>query len=165
MTATTSRYDLAITLPTGFRSAGTYSLVLEDDALYVLRLSGAMGPQIDADAFLDNRSTVGDKLSAGLGVAMAQPVLKMMEKKYGAAMDAGLERLEAQGAQAMAEEKGSYRFSKGDLKSLDAGQKGAIETLTLKTKARSFPFRIGARTGPNLRAFLEQVRSWANLGN
>ncbi|MGB3544365.1 hypothetical protein [Rubrivirga sp.] len=174
MTATTTnRFDLAVTLPTGFRWGGTYSLVLEDDALYVIRLSGVSGkgPQVDADAFLDHNSTAGDKISAHLGVAMAQPAIKMMEKKFGAKRDAsvgleaslGLERLEAQGARAMADEKGSYRFERGDLKSLKAGRKGNIETLTLKTKARSFPFRLGSRTGAPLKAFLEDVRSWAGI--
>lgn len=157
------RYDLAITLPTMFRSAGTYSLALDGDALYVIRLSGAMGPQVDADAFLAHRTErdVAHEAGVHLGVAMAQPVLKMMEKKFGAQIDAGLDQIETRGFAAMAEEKGSFRFDRGDIKAVEPGKKGAIETLTLKTSARAFPFRIGATTGADLRSFLDEVRQWA----
>lgn len=164
MTAvSTDRYDLAITLPTGFRSAGAYSLVLEDDAFYVIRLSGALGPQVDADAFLDHTSGVGDRISAELGVAMAQPVLKKRAAKYATDREAALDRLEAKGARAMADEKGSYQFARGDLKSLETKRKGAGEVMVLKTRGRSFAFRLGSSTGPDLRAFLEDVRAWAGL--
>lgn len=165
----TARIEPVATLASGFRWAATYSLALDGDALYVVRVGPAMGPRADASGYVSFVEGPGEvdlvaRAGAALGVAAAQPALRTIGASYGAKIQAGLERLAERGHAALADEKGSFRFSRSDVTAFEPGRKGRVPTLTLKTSARSFPFRVAPAGAAELEAFAGAVREWAGVG-
>ncbi|MEM1116095.1 MAG: hypothetical protein AAF845_15790 [Bacteroidota bacterium] len=172
----THRIEPVETFASMFRWAATYSLLLTDDALYVVRVGPAMGGTGGAEGYLtgvqaaldaeherDERQSTDDtarELGAGLGVAMAAPVLQRVEASYGAQVAQGLARLAETGHEAMVSEKGSFRLGPADVTSFTAGRKGANETMDLKTSARDFQFKVLPAGADDLRAFAEAVEAW-----
>lgn len=158
-----------------FRWAATYSLLLTDDALFVVRVGPAMGGQGGAEGYitatqrqldaqpdsLDASDRVIENAGEGLGLALAAPVLQKVEARYGQQVAAGLERLEATGHEAMAGEKGSFRLSRSDVQSFSPGRKGSLETMELKTSGRDFQFKVAPGGANELRAFAQAVEAWA----
>lgn len=164
-----ARIEPVATLASGFRWAATYSLALTEDALYVIRLGPAMGPAADASGYIANQERGhGDvdlvaRAGAAIGVAAAQPALKAIEANYGGKISAGLARLAERGHAAMAEEKGSFRLTASDVTAFEPGRKGRIPTLTLKTSARPFSFRVAEAGAAEFEAFATAVRRWAGI--
>jgi hypothetical protein len=165
----TARIEPVATLASGFRWAATYSLALADDALYVVRLGPAMGPGADASGYVahvENGPGGVDlvaRAGAALGTAAAQPALRAIGARYGAKIDAGLARLAERGHAALADEKGSFRFGPSDVTAFEPGRKGRLPTLTLKTSARPFPFRVAEAGAEEFEAFAAAVRRWAGV--
>ncbi|MEM0962444.1 MAG: hypothetical protein AAGK21_07930 [Bacteroidota bacterium] len=164
----TARIEPVATLASGFRWAATYSLLLDGDHLYVVRVGPAMGPGTDASGYIAHVESPGEidvqaRLAGALGVAAAQPALRAIGKNYGAKIEAGFVQLAERGHDAMADEKGSFRFSRSDVTAFEAGRKGQIDTLTLVTSARTFPFRVAEAGTEDFEAFAGAVRQWAGI--
>ena len=135
----TRRIEPVETYASLFRWAATYSLLLTDDVLHVVRLGPAMGGvggaegyltgasrQLDAEARRDRlagNEDLGQETGAALGVALAAPVLERVEARYGAQVAAGVRQLEARGHEALSAEKGSIRFMLSEIQSFGPGKK------------------------------------------
>ena len=90
-------------------------------------------------------------------MALAAPVLERVEARYGAQVAEGIRRLEAQGHEALATEKGSFRFALSEVRSFGPGTKGALDTMDLTTSGRDFSFKVLPGGADDLRAFAEAV--------
>ncbi|MBC14091.1 MAG: hypothetical protein CMM85_14100 [Rhodothermaceae bacterium] len=169
----TRRIEPVETYASLFRWAATYSLLLTDDVLHVVRLGPAMGGvggaegyltgasrQLDAEARRDRlagNEDLSQETGAALGVALAAPVLERVEARYGAQVAAGVRQLEARGHEALSAEKGSFRFMLSEIQSFGPGKKGALDTMDLKTSGRDFQFKVAPGGGDDLRAFADAV--------
>lgn len=141
------RLDRVATMPGAVRSARTYSLLLDGSTLYVLDVGPAMGP----------RANVG-----GIAQWLADKMIARIVKKTNAKVEAGIADLNTRGHEAVAQNKGSYRFSPGDVTRCEMGTNGyGLTSLKLKTGARSFAFVPPPGGEADLEAFGEAVRAWA----
>ncbi|WP_412067118.1 hypothetical protein [Rubrivirga sp. IMCC43871] len=169
----TRRIEPVETYATLFRWAATYSLLLTDDTLHVVRLGPAMGAVGGAEGYLTGASRVldeearQDRLTGNgdlvretgndLGVAMAAPVLERVEARYGVKVAEGVQRLASRGHHALSAEKGSFQFRLSEIQSFGPGKKGGLDTMDLKTSGRDFPFKVLPGGASDLRAFADAV--------
>ncbi|GAB5537316.1 MAG: hypothetical protein Rubg2KO_35650 [Rubricoccaceae bacterium] len=158
-----------------FRWAATYSLLLTDEALFVVRVGPAMGGQGGAQGYitatqrqldaqrdaLDATDRAIENAGEGLGLALAAPVLEKVEARYGKQVADGLERLHASSHEALVGEKGSFRFTRPEVQSFSPGRKGSLDTMELKTTGRDFQFKVLPGGRDELAAFARAVSEWA----
>ena len=141
------RLDRVATMPGALRSARTYSLVLDGSTLYVLDIGPAMGPK---------------PRTSGLVKWLSDKMIARIKTRTDATVAAGLADLDARRPEALAEEKGSFRFSPGEVTACEMGTNGWGRTsLKLETSARSFAFVASPGEEIALSAFGDQIRAWA----
>lgn len=156
-----ARLEPVTTLPGLVRRANTYALALDADALYVILLGPAMAPQHYRGArYASFGEGATGVVGSAIGRAVAQPLIARIEERFGQRVSAGLARLAERGHEALSAEKGSYRFSREQVRAFAPGRGTAV----LKTDARRFRFHVLPSGEAEFEAFARAVRTWAGLG-